>query len=59
MLLCFWPTLIGFSGTWSGSYQEHGFFIGGLTVWLLWRDRRRLAAMSGEGLISLRSWLYC
>ena len=21
MLLCFWPTLIGFSGTWSGSYQ--------------------------------------
>jgi len=53
MLLCFWPTLTGLPGTWSASYQEHGFFIGGLTLWLLWRDRRRLTDMADEGLPDL------
>ena len=53
MLLCFWPTLIGLPGTWSASYQEHGFFIGGLTLWLLWRDRHRLASVAGEGVPEL------
>jgi EpsI family protein len=53
MLLCFWPTLIGLPGTWSASYQEHGFFIGGLTMWLLWRDRHLLASVAGEGVPNL------
>lgn len=57
MLLCFWPTLIGLPGTWSASYQEHGFFIGGLTLWLLWRDRHRLTDMADEGLPDLLSVL--
>jgi len=53
LLLSFWPTLITLPGTWSVSYQEHGFFIGGLTAWLLWRDRHRVVSAAGEGLPDL------
>ncbi|HSG50400.1 MAG TPA: exosortase, partial [Longimicrobiales bacterium] len=35
------------------SYQEHGFFVGGLVLWLLWRDRRRIVAAAGEGIPDL------
>ncbi len=47
LLLLFWPTLIGLPGTWNASYQEHGFFVGGLVVWLVWRDRRRFVDEAG------------
>ncbi|MGD8602673.1 MAG: exosortase, partial [Gemmatimonadota bacterium] len=49
MLLAFWPTLATFYGTWNRSFQEHGFFIGGMTVWLFWRYRNRLRQWPGEG----------
>jgi len=39
LLLAFWPTLATFYGTWARSYQEQGFFIAGLTLWLVWRYR--------------------
>lgn len=50
MLVAFWPTLSTFWGTWSRSYQEHGFFVGGMTAWLVWRYRNRLRRWPGDGL---------
>lgn len=49
VLVAFWPTLTTFWGTWSRSFQEHGFFIGGLTAWLLWHERDRVRRWPGEG----------
>ena len=65
MLAAFWPTLATFYGTWARSYQEHGFFVAGLTGWLLWQYRDRLRRWPGDempallplaGLLSL-GWL--
>lgn len=49
LLLAFWPTLSTFYDTWARSYQEQGFFIAGLTVWLVWRYRDRVRRRPGEG----------
>lgn len=54
MLVAFWPTLSTFYGTWARSYQEHGFFVGGLTVWLVWRHRDRLRRWPGDGIPALK-----
>ncbi len=65
-LAAFWPTLASFPPTWNASYQEHGFFVGALVLWLLWRDRRRVVEAAGDaipdlipviGLLSL-GWLF-
>ncbi len=53
LLVAFWPTLSTFYGTWARSYQEHGFFIGGLTIWLFWQYRDRLRQWPGDGLPAL------
>jgi exosortase len=50
MLAAFWPTLITFPPTWSASYQEHGFFLGGLVVWFAWKNRDRFLANATRGL---------
>lgn len=52
-LALFWPTLASFPGTWNVSYQEHGFFVAALVVWLLWRDRRRIVDRAGAGIPDL------
>lgn len=52
-LAAFWPTLASFPPTWNASYQEHGFFVGGLVLWLLWRDRKRVVAAAGDGIPDL------
>lgn len=52
-LAAFWPTLASFPPTWNASYQEHGFFVGGLVLWLVWRDRKRVVASAGEGIPDL------
>ncbi|MDH3272288.1 MAG: EpsI family protein [Gemmatimonadota bacterium] len=52
-LVAFWPTLASFPGTWNASYQEQGFFVGGLVIWLVWRDRRRILRDAGPGLPDL------
>lgn len=61
-----WPTVSSFPLTWNASYQEHGFFVGGLVLWLLWRHRHRVLHEADGGipdllplvgLISL-SWLF-
>lgn len=53
MLLAFWPTLATFWGSWERSYQEHSFFVGGITVWLLWRYRDRVRSWPGASLPAL------
>jgi len=53
MLAAFWPTLATFYGTWARSYQEHGFFVAGLTGWLLWQYRDRLRRWPGEEMPAL------
>ncbi len=66
VVVAVWPTVSSFPPTWNASYQEHGFFVGGLVLWLLWRNRRRVLHEADEGipdllpvvgLISL-SWLF-
>lgn len=52
-LAAFWPTLASFPPTWNASYQEHGFFVGALVLWLVWRDRRRIVAMAERGIPDL------
>lgn len=52
-LAAYWPTLASFPPTWNASYQEHGFFVGGLVLWLVWRDRKRVVAAAGEGIPDL------
>ncbi len=51
LLVALWPSLVAFVGTWSSSYQEHGFVVGALVAWLIWRDRGRLL-QTGTGGIS-------
>jgi exosortase len=46
----FWPTLASFPGTWEGFTMSHGWFVVGLVVWLLWRDRAFLRA-GDEGIL--------
>jgi EpsI family protein len=41
----FLPTWLGFPGRWLDS-AEHGFAAAALALWLLWRDRERLATSS-------------
>jgi EpsI family protein len=53
MLVMLGPTVIGFPGTWNASYQEHGFFVAGLTAWLTWKHRHRILAAEGSGLTDL------
>lgn len=43
-----WPTTLSFVPTWMANYQEHGFFLGALALWLLWRDRDRLPRLGTE-----------
>ena len=50
ILAAFWPTLASFPGTWNVSYQEHGFFVAGLVVWLMWRDRGRFLSGAGQSI---------
>lgn len=50
VLLAFWPTMATFWGSWDRSYQEHGFFVGGITVWLLWRYRDRVRRWPGASI---------
>jgi EpsI family protein len=66
VLAVFWPTLLSFPPTWSTSYNEHGYFLGALVVWLAWRDRERLFRLADAsvpdllpviGLLSL-AWLF-
>ncbi|MDX1494811.1 MAG: exosortase [Longimicrobiales bacterium] len=52
-LAAFFPTVASFPPTWNASYQEHGFFVGGLVLWLLWRDRHRIMASAGKGIPDL------
>jgi EpsI family protein len=47
LLAFFWPTVWSFAGTWSQGFMHHGWLIGGLTIWLVWRHRRDFLA--GEG----------
>jgi len=47
--LAFWPTLVEFPSTWNASYREHGFFVGALVCWLIWRDRRRILRDADAG----------
>ena len=54
VLASLWPTLLSFPATWLTSYGfEHGFFVAGLTGWLIWRDRHRVLASTGPGLPDL------
>ena len=53
MLVSFLPTLSALPATWTASYQEHGFFVGGLVAWLVWRHRDRLLLAPGKGLTDL------
>lgn len=48
LLVAYGLTLASFPPTWNVSYQEHGFFVGGLVAWLVWRDRERIFAEAGE-----------
>ena len=52
-LVAYWPTVASFPPTWNASYQEHGFFVGGLVLWLLWRDRKRVVALAERGIPDL------
>jgi EpsI family protein len=52
-LAAFWPTLLSFPSTWSASYQEHGFFVGALTLWLIWRERHHVVGVAGRGIPDL------
>jgi exosortase len=49
-LALFWPTLASFPGTWEGFTMSHGWFVVGLVMWLLWRDRAFLRA-GDEGIL--------
>jgi exosortase len=49
LLVGFWATVSGLPGTWNASYQEHGFFVGALTAWLVWHHRRRMLDAVGPG----------
>jgi exosortase len=49
LLASFWATVSGLPGTWNASYQEHGFFIGALTAWLVWHHRDRMLEAAGTG----------
>lgn len=52
LLVFFWPTVWSFAGTWSQGVMHHGWLIGGLTVWLVWRHRRDfLAGKVGDPLL--------
>ena len=53
LLLALWPTLVSFPSTWNVSYQEQGFFVGGLVAWLVWRDRGIVLRAVGQGLSDL------
>lgn len=53
LVIAFWPTLSTFLSTWNTSYQEHGFFVGGLVAWLVWRDRHRIFETAGPGIRDL------
>jgi EpsI family protein len=48
LLVAYGLTIVSFPPTWNVSYQEHGFFVGGLVLWLVWRDRERLFREAGE-----------
>jgi EpsI family protein len=47
--LAFWPTLASFPSTWNASYREHGFFVGALVCYLIWRDGGRILRASRGG----------
>jgi exosortase len=47
LLALFAPTVWSFFGTWSHELMFHGWLIGGLICWLVWRHRRDF--MHGEG----------
>jgi exosortase len=53
LLAAYWPTILSFPPTWSASYNEHGFLLGALVVWLLWRDRDRMFRLSGTPMSDL------
>jgi exosortase len=42
VLAFYWPTVWSFTGTWNQGWMNHGWLIGGLTVWLIWRSRSEL-----------------
>lgn len=52
-LAAFWPTIASFPPTWNASYQEHGFFVGALVLWLVWRDRHRVVETAERGIPDL------
>lgn len=54
-LALFWPTIASFPPTWNVSFQEQGFFVGALVLWLIWRDRHRIVRSAGEGIPDLLS----
>jgi len=49
----FWPTLASFPGTWEGFTMSHGWFVLGLVVWLLWRERASLRTEDDGILLAL------
>ena len=48
-----WPTILSFPSTWSANYNEHGFLLGALVIWLLWRDRDRMFRLAGTPMLDL------
>lgn len=53
VLAAFWPTIVSFPATWNASYQEHGFFVAGLVLWLVWRHRDGVLNAADGGLPDL------
>ena len=45
-LAAFWPTLLTFHPVWMRYGYSHGYIIGLLTIWLVWRDRNVLMTFS-------------
>ncbi|MBN7797448.1 exosortase A [Parahaliea mediterranea] len=49
VLACFWPTLMGMVDIWSRSDTfAHGFLVGPISAWLVWRQREGLAGIAAR-----------
>ena len=54
VLAAFWPTVVSFAGLWGQDGMSHGWVIGALVAWLIWRDHQRFAlATHGDALLLL------